>query len=131
MAQCSEAKCQENYAKMKALRKCLKQEVESNKALQERVKELEISAQSKDDTLESLQMNNQRLVMRIETLQSKEKSQPESSGGGGGWGFSFGGNQAAAQELAKIKEELEVAQEELEAKMVENCKSWIPEILTQ
>ena len=33
MAACSEQKCQENYAKMKALRKCLKEEVENNKAL--------------------------------------------------------------------------------------------------
>lgn len=57
---------------MKALRKCLKEEHETNQQLNERVKELEITVQSKEDTLESLQMNNQRLVLRIETLQSKE-----------------------------------------------------------
>lgn len=38
---CSEPKCAENYAKMKALRKCLKEEVETTKKLVERVKELE------------------------------------------------------------------------------------------
>ena len=43
---------------MKALRECLKEEVETNKKLVERVKELEIVLQSKDDTLESLKMNN-------------------------------------------------------------------------
>mgnify|MGYP000986503057 CR=1 FL=1 len=58
----------ENYAKMKALRKCLREEVETNKRLVERTKDLEINLQSKDDTLESLRMNNQRLVLRIETL---------------------------------------------------------------
>ena len=79
---------------MKALRKCLKEEVENNKALTERVKELEITSQSKDDTLESLQMNNQRLVLRIETLQKKETAQAEASGGGGGWGL-FGGTSQA------------------------------------
>ena len=69
-------------------------------------------------------MNNQRLVLRIETLQSKEKQQPEASSGGGGWGAGFfgGSSQAATQELAKVKQDLEVAQEELEAKMAENCK---------
>ena len=69
-------------------------------------------------------MNNQRLVLRIETLQSKEKQQPEASSGGGGWGAGFfgGSSQAATQELAKVKPDLEVAQEELEAKMAENCK---------
>ena len=51
---CTEQKCQETYAKMKALRKCLKEEVENNKKMTERVKELEITVQSKEDTLESL-----------------------------------------------------------------------------
>lgn len=39
---------------MKALRKCLKEEHETNQVLNERVKELEITVQSKEDTLESL-----------------------------------------------------------------------------
>ena len=59
-------------------------------------------------------------MLRIETLQSKEKAAPETSGGGG-WGL-FGGSQAVTQELEKVKQDLEVAQEELEAKMAENCK---------
>ena len=81
---------------MKALRKCLKEEVENNKKMTERVKELEITVQSKEDTLESLQMNNQRLVVRIETLQQKEKAMPEGNSGGG-WGSSlFGGSNAVA-----------------------------------
>ena len=62
---------------MKALRRCLKEENEIAKQLAEKVKELEIALQSKEDTLESLSMTNQRLVLRIETLQSKEKAQPE------------------------------------------------------
>ena len=52
-------------------------------------------------------------MLRIETLQSKEKAAPETSGGGG-WGL-FGGSQAVTQELEKVKQDLEVAQEELEA----------------
>jgi len=55
---CQEQKCKESYAKMKALRKCLKEEVETNKKLVERVKELEIVLQSKDDALENVKMNN-------------------------------------------------------------------------
>ena len=61
--------------------------------------------------------------MRIETLQKKETAQTEASGGGGGWGLFGGNSQATNQELTKVKEDLEVAQEELEAKMAENCKS--------
>ena len=53
---------------MKALRRCLKEENEIAKQLAEKVKELEIALQSKEDTLESLSMTNQRLVLRIETL---------------------------------------------------------------
>ena len=58
MSACTEQKCQENYAKMKALRKCLKEEVETGKQLTERVKELEITLQCKDENIESLQMTN-------------------------------------------------------------------------
>ena len=69
-------------------------------------------------------MNNQRLVLRIETLQNKDKPQLEAASAGGGWGSSLFGNSTAGltQELTKAKQDLEVAQEELEAKMAENCK---------
>ena len=43
---------------MKALRKCLKTEVETSKQQAERLSELEIALQSKEETLSSLQMNN-------------------------------------------------------------------------
>ena len=55
---CAEPKCKENYQKMKALRKCLKEELEHTKLLVERVKELEITVQTREDSLESLRMNN-------------------------------------------------------------------------
>ena len=107
---------------MKALRKCLKEEVETNKKMTERVKELEITLQCKDENIESLQMTNQRLVLRIETLQTKEQAAPKEASGGG-WGSSFFGNSTQlTQELQNAKDALDVAQEELEAKMTENCK---------
>ena len=55
----------------------------------------------------SLQMNNQRLVLRIETLQQKETAQPKDSGGG--WGLFGGGSTAVTEELEKVKQDLEVA----------------------
>lgn len=86
---------------MKALRKCLKEEVETNKKLVERVKELEIVLQSKDDALENVKMNNQRLVKRIETLQQKEAQQPQAASGGS-WGL-FGGGSTVNHELQQAK----------------------------
>ena len=121
---CAEPKCQQNYEQKKALRKCLREEVENNKKYVERIKELEIDSQSKGEQLEAARLNNSRLVSRIETLQAKEKekaTQPAAAGGGWGGGF-FSGSNALQQELEKVKNDLDVAQEELEAKMTENCK---------
>ena len=101
---CPEPKCQQNYEQKKALRKCLREEVENNKKYVERIKELEIDLQQKGEQLEAQRLNNSRLVSRIETLQQKEKekaTQPAASGGGWGGGF-FSNNNAIQQELEKV-----------------------------
>ena len=49
MSACAIPKCKENYAQKKALRKCLREEVENNKRLAERIRELEIDTQSKNE----------------------------------------------------------------------------------
>ena len=45
----------------------------------------------------------------------------KSAGKGGGWGFSMMGG-GSNQELTKLKEDLEVMEEQFQAKLEENCK---------
>ena len=70
-------------------------------------------------------MTNQRLVKRVETLQS-ETEKAQATSGGGGWGFGFGGGGNQKNELEELKGNLQVMQEELECKILENRKYWHP-----
>ena len=67
-----------------------------------------------------LQSKNAQSEKRIAQLQAEVEAQ-KNAGKGGGWGFSFPGG-GGNQELAKLKEDLEVMEEELQAKVMENCK---------
>ena len=61
---------EELKAKNKAMRSFIREENENNKILQAEVDRLRIDYQEKSDAYDSLQLKNQQLIKRVESLQS-------------------------------------------------------------
>jgi len=90
------------------------QEQEKNKKLQTEVKEKDIRIRAASEETDTLSFNNQRLTKRVEALQ-KAVEEERGKASQGGW---FGAG--AKQELLKVREDLQLVQDELAAKIKEN-----------
>ena len=88
--------------------------------LKEELQEVKIQLQTKEEEMGKLQSKNAQSEKRIAQLQAEMEAQ-KSAGKGGGWGFSMMGG-GSNQELTKLKEDLEVMEEQFQAKLEENCK---------
>ena len=98
-----------DYNKLKAekitLQKGLIKEREEKQKLQERVEELEASCKRKTEEVEALQLCNQQLVHKCETLQ--DKSHEKASNWGMGWFHTGGKNKKAIESIKILEEELQ------------------------
>ena len=109
----------------------MREDQNASKALTEEVQELKMKLQKKDEEFGNLEVTNQRLVKRVETLQNEKEKAAQATSAGGGWGFGFGGGGNQKNELEELKVNLQVTQEELECKILENCKYWKPLVLSK
>lgn len=107
--------------KNKALRNFLRQSEDEKKKMENEISDLHIQNQKMSDMLETETAAKQRLVKRIDLIQSeKEQIEKNKKNAGGSW-FGGGGGQLK-EELEDCQTKLEIAEEELEAKIQENCK---------